>query len=255
MKHFQINVSISHFGFFLFVALLTSCHRYFVPASHQYTQQQIDSTLTPDAAYMEYYRPYKQQLEAEMDRVIGHTDVALTKPSNVPETRLGNFFTDALLAEGKKQYPDAEFSFGTKGGLRIELQQGDITVGNLFELMPFENELVLLELSGKSVQQLAEFIAATGGQPVSGLRMKISDGKATDIAVAGKPLELSHTYKLITYDYLANGGDNSRGLNSPVSRTNLGQKVREALITYVSEQTQAGKHINTQLDGRIIRNQ
>jgi len=255
MKHFQINALISHFGILALVALLASCHRYFVPASHQYTQQQIDSTLTPDAAYVEYYQPYRQQLEAEMGRVVGHTDVALTKPGNAPETRLGNFFADALLTEGKKQYPDAEFSFGTKGGLRIELQKGDITVGNLFELMPFENEMVLLELSGESVQQLAEFIAATGGQPVSGLRMKIGDDKATDIMIAGKPLELSRTYKLITYDYLANGGDNSRGLNNPVSRITLGQKVREALITYVSEQTQAGKHINTQLDERIIRNQ
>ncbi len=255
MKQFQINAFISHFSMLALIVLLTSCHRYFVPASHQYTKQQIDSTLTPDADYVGYYQPYKQQLDAEMGRVVGHTDVALTKPSNAPETRLGNFFADALLAEGKKQYPEAEFSFGTKGGLRIELQKGDITVGNLFELMPFENEMVLLELSGKSVLQLAQFIATTGGQPVAGLRMKIDDGEATDITIAGKPLELSRTYKLITYDYLANGGDNSRGLNNPVSRTNVGQKVREALITYVSEQMQAGEHINTQLDGRIIRNQ
>lgn len=233
----------------------TSCNKYLVPRGQAaYTKLQIDSTLVADPAFTRLYAPYRQQLEAEMNRVVGYTDVTLTKPGNAPETRLGNFFADALLAEGRKGYPDADFSFGTKGGLRIELQQGDITVGNLFELMPFENELVLLELSGKSVQQLAGFIATTGGQPVSGLRMKISGDKASDVVVGGKPLELSRTYKLITYDYLANGGDNSRGLDNPISRTNLGQKVREALITYVSEQTQAGKHINTQLDGRIIRN-
>src|SRR5690606_12674159 len=128
------------------------------------------------------------------------------------------------------------------------LQKGDITIGNLFELMPFENEMVLLELSGKDVLQLAQFIAASGGQPVSGLRMKITDNKPIDILIAGKPLTESRTYKLITYDYLANGGDNSRGLGKPISRVNLGQKVREALIEYVSEQEKAGKHINTQLD-------
>lgn len=255
MKHFQINAFVPIFSMLALVSLLASCHRYFVPANHQYTKQQIDSTILPDAAYVKYYQPYKQQLDAEMGRVVGHTAVALTKPSNAPETRLGNFFADALLTEAKKHDPDADFSFGTKGGLRIELQKGDITVGNLFELMPFENEMVLLELSGKSVLQLAQFIATTGGQPVAGLRMKIDNGKATDITIAGKPLELSHTYKLITYDYLANGGDNSRGLNNPISCINLGQKVREALITYVSEQMQAGKSINTQLDGRIIRNQ
>ena len=234
----------------------TSCNRYFSPRGQvAYTKLQIDSTLTGDPGFMRLYAPYRLKLEAEMNRVVGHTDVDLTKPSNAPETRLGNFFADALLAEGRKLYPEAEFSFGTKGGLRMELQKGDITVGNLFELMPFENELVLLELSGKSVAQLAQFIAATGGQPVAGLRMRIKEGKATGITIGGKPLNPSRTYKLITYDYLANGGDNSRGLNNPVSRINLGQKVRDALITYVSEQARAGNHINTQLDERIIRYQ
>ncbi|GGG87488.1 hypothetical protein GCM10007415_21570 [Parapedobacter pyrenivorans] len=233
-----------------------SCSRYFAPREQAvYTKLQIDSTLTGDSTFLQLYAPYREQLEAEMNRVVGYTDVNLTHPRDVPETRLGNFFADALLAEGKKRHPDAELSFGTKGGLRIELQKGTITMGNLFELMPFENEMVLLELSGKSLLQLAQFIAATDGQPVAGLRMRIKDGKAIDITVAGKPLELSRTYKLITYDYLANGGDNSRGLSNPVSRTNLGLKVREALITYVGEQTRAGKHINTQLDGRITHNQ
>lgn len=234
----------------------TSCSKYLAPREQVvYTKLQIDSTLTGDPTFLRLYAPYKEQLEAEMNRVVGYTDVNLTKPSHAAETRLGNFFADALLTEGKKRHPDAELSFGTKGGLRIELQKGNITMGNLFELMPFENEMVLLELSGKSVLQLAQFIAATDGQPVAGLRMRINDGKAADINVAGKPLELSRTYKLITYDYLANGGDNSRGLNNPVSRIDLGQKVREALIIYVGEHTQAGKHINTTLDGRITRNQ
>ena len=254
MKYFTTKSSLA-----LFIGVLslgtTSCSRYFVPqGSATYTEIQIDSQLTEDPAYVKLYAPYKAQLEAEMNRVIGHADVALTKPANAPETLLGNFFTDALLAEGQKHDPAAELSFGTKGGLRIELQKGAITIGNLFELMPFENEMVLLELSSQDVQQLAQYIAASGGQPVSGLRMKIVDNKPSDITIAGKPLEDSRTYKLITYDYLANGGDNARGLGKPVSRVDLGQKVREALIDYVSEQEKAGKHINTQLDGRIVRN-
>ncbi|MGK6351110.1 5'-nucleotidase C-terminal domain-containing protein [Parapedobacter sp. DT-150] len=253
MKHFNVkNI--------LFVALAassilaSSCHRYFSNARNAYTEHQIDSSIAPSPAYLQYYAPYKQQLEAEMNRVIGHTDVSLTQPGKPPETLLGNFFADALLAEGRKLHPDAEFSFGTKGGLRIELQKGDITIGHLFELMPFENELVLLELSGERVQQLAQFIASKNGQPVAGMRMTIKNGQPTNIQVAGAPLDTSRTYKLITYDYLANGGDNALGLDNPVKRVNLGKKVREALIDYVSQHTQEGKHINTQLDGRITGN-
>ncbi|MFC3197763.1 5'-nucleotidase C-terminal domain-containing protein [Parapedobacter deserti] len=217
------------------------------------TKIQIDSTIADDPAYVRLYAPYKDRLEAEMNRVVGRTNVALTKPANAPETLLGNFFADALLAEGRKLYPDAAFSFGTKGGLRIELQPGDITVGHLFELMPFENELVILELRGKSISELAQFIASTGGQPVAGMRMRIADSGATDILIGNTPLDTARTYTLVTYDYLANGGDNSRGLNDPVNRINLGKKVRDALIDYVSRLAQEGKHINPKLDGRIIQ--
>ncbi len=233
-----------------------SCSRYFVPRGQAaYTELQVDSTIADDPGYVRFYAPYKRQLEAEMNREVGRAGTSLTKPSDEPETLLGNFFADALLTEAQKQVPDAEFSFGTKGGLRIELHQGPITIGNLFELMPFENEIVVLELTGEKVQQLAQFIASTGGQPVSGIRMEIDGGKASNIEIGGKPLDANHTYKLATYDYLANGGDHARGLDNPVSRTNLGIKVREALISYVSNETEAGNDINVQLDGRITRNQ
>lgn len=233
----------------------TSCSRYFTPSQQAaYTKHQIDSTITEDPAYIRQYAPYKQQLEAEMNRAIGHTDVSLTKPSDAPETLLGDFFADALLAEGRKLHPEIEFSFGTKGGLRSEIQRGELTIGTLFELMPFENELVVLELSGDSVKRLAEFIARTGGQPVGGLRMGIENNRPVAVQIAGKPLDTSRSYKLLTYDYLANGGDNSPGLGNPINRINLGKKVRESLIDYVTEQTKAGKHINMQLDGRITNN-
>ncbi len=233
-----------------------SCSRHFVPRGQAvYTQLQVDSTTVDDPDYVQFYAPYKKQLEVEMNRVVGRTAVSLTKPSEAPETLLGNFFADVLLAQARKQVLDAEFAFGTKGGLRIELNQGPITIGNLFELMPFENEIVVLELTGEKVQQLAQFIAATGGQPVSGIRMEIENGIATNIRIGGKPIGPNQTYKLVTYDYLANGGDNSRGLDDPINRTNLGIKVREALIDYVSEKAQAGNDINTQLDGRITSNQ
>lgn len=251
MKYFTIRNCRLVFAAAICLAGI-SCSRYFAPNGQAvYTKLQVDSTIIDNPDYVQFYAPYKEQLEAEMNRVVGHAAVDLTKPGDAPETLLGNFFADALLAEARKQDPGAAFSFGTKGGLRIELQQGPITIGHLFELMPFENEIVVLELTDEKVRELAQFIATTDGQPVAGIRMDIDGGRATDIRIGGKPLEMGRTYKLVTYDYLANGGDNSRGLNDPVSRSDLGIKVREALIDYVSEQAQAGNDINTQLDGRI----
>src|SRR5690606_31823605 len=140
--------TIRHYLLLLAVAIGlggASCSRYFAPHGQAaYTELQVDSTIADDPDYVAFYAPYKAQLDAEMSRVVGRTAVSLTKPSDEPETLLGNFFADVLLAEARKQVPDAEFAFGTKGGLRIELHQGPITVGHLFELMPFENEIVVL---------------------------------------------------------------------------------------------------------------
>ena len=228
-----------------------ACHPYFAPVDQaRYTRLQIDSTRTAQADYVQFYQPYKQQLDKEMNRVIGQSALALTKP-NAPETLLGNFFADALLQQGRKLNPAIDIAFGTKGGLRTDLPQGDITVRHLYELMPFENELVVLTLSGKQIDALARFIASTGGQPVAGLSMHIVKGKPRNIRIRDTPLDIQGKYVVLTYDYLANGGDHIQGFSHPLERNNLGIKVRECLMDYVEACTSAGQVINTQLDGRI----
>ncbi len=241
----------------LFVVSMSwgGCARIFVPAQPQHQQYQIDEALPADSSIIAYYLPYKQQLEAEMDRVIGHAAVSLTKPGDLPETLLGNFFADALLEEGRLLDPRTQLSFGTKGGLRRELHQGDISIGDIFELMPFENELVILELSADHIKRLAEFIAATKGQPVAGLTMTIRNGQPNDIRIEGVSIHPDSTYHLVTYDYLANGGDNLRGLDNPINRKDLGKKVRESLIDYIIRHTENNKTIHAKLEGRITSDQ
>lgn len=243
------------FKSFVIATLLTfamsSCNRHFTVQKDEYKQYSIDSLAGVDSSAVKYYLPYKKQMEAEMNRVIGQSEQELTKPS-VPETLLGNFFSEALLAEALKIDPTIQFTFSTKGGLRVTIPKGNITVSNIFELMPFENELVVLKLSGASVLKLIDFIIKKDGEPVAGLRMKIKNKMAYDITIAGQPFDVNKTYNLLTYDYLANGGDDLEGLANPIERKNVGKKVRDTLMEYIEEQTRNGKKINAQLDGRIV---
>ena len=186
-----------------------------------------------------------------MGRVIGQTEEAIVK-SSAPESLLGDFFAEAMLAEGKKLDPSIQFTFATKGGLRSGFGKGDIKVSDVFELMPFENEMVILKLSGANVQKVIEFIASKDGQPVAGITMKIKNHVASDVTIAGKPFDISQSYNLLTYDYLANGGDDLTCLSNPIERRNVGKKVRDALMDYIGEQTKNGKKINPQIDGRIV---
>ena len=234
-------------------ALLLSCSRHFSVSGNQYKEYAIDQSVGVDSSLVNYYFPYKKQMEREMDRVIGQSDQEITKTSD-PETLMGDFFSDAILTEGLKKDATIQFTLSTKGGLRTSFPKGNITVSKVFELMPFENELVVLKLSGASVQKVIDFIVKSNGQPVAGLRMNIKDKRATDVMIAGKPFDVNQSYNLLTYDYLANGAEGLEFLSEALERKNIDKKVRDALIDYINGLTNAGKTINTQLDGRIVVN-
>ena len=140
------------------LSLLASCQKHLAVSKSEYKQYGIDQEVGADSAIIRYYQPYKDKMRAEMNRVVGQTEQALTKPSN-PETLMGNFFADAMLKEGLKKDPAIQFTLATKGGLRTTFPKGNITVSHVFELMPFENEMVVLKLSGPNVQQVIDFIA------------------------------------------------------------------------------------------------
>lgn len=186
-----------------------------------------------------------------MNRQIGFSETYLSKSNSEPESLIGNFFAGALLDIGKKIDPEVQLAIATKGGIRTEIKQGAITVGGIFELMPFENVISILELKGSDILELCTFIAKTSGQPIAGFTMDIQDGKPVNINIDGQPLDINKTYKLATYDYLANGGDYIQGILNPIKRFNSDKTVRAELIEYIEGLTKNGQKINTQLDGRI----
>jgi 2',3'-cyclic-nucleotide 2'-phosphodiesterase (5'-nucleotidase family) len=237
-----------------FLFLGACSHSYHLVKSNR-EGYKINSNVAVDSAIIKTYLPYKVQMDAEMSKVIGWTDVALTKSSTVPESVLGNFFADAVMHQAKMIAPNIDFSIGTtKGGLRNDIAKGPITVSDIFELMPFENQLVLFELNGADALNLIKFIAATNGQPVAGLKMNIKDKLPENILINGKPFDVNKTYMVVASDYIASGGDDAQGFTNPISRKNLDLLVRTALLKEVEEMQQAGKKINAKLDGRITKN-
>jgi 2',3'-cyclic-nucleotide 2'-phosphodiesterase (5'-nucleotidase family) len=219
------------------------------------SEYQVNNSVAVDSAIIKTYLPYKVQLEAEMNKVIGYAEVVLTKKSEKPESVLGNFFADAAANQVKKIVPGVDIVFPTtKGGLRNDINKGDIMVSDVFELMPFENQFVLLELNGNDVNAMLKWIAATDGQPINGLKMNIKNGLPDQVMINGKVFDPNKTYKVITSDYLANGGDDSQGFSSPISRKNIGLLIRDALLKEVADVKASGNKINAKVDGRITKN-
>lgn len=238
----------------LAASLLLSCSSGYKLVKANRAAYVINKEVAADSTIIKAYLPYKEQLDKEMNQVLGYSEVLMTKNNELPETLLSNFFSDAILQEALKYDPTIDFAMpSTKGGLRVDVPKGAIRLSNLFELMPFENELIAFTLKGPDVQQLLNFIAATNGQPVAGLRLKIVDKRPVDVFIKGKPFDPQQTYRVLTSDYVAGGGDNALGFKNPVEKKVLGLKVRDALINYVKEKQVAGQTINPKSDGRITK--
>lgn len=241
---------------FLVMPFLCACGSGYQLVRSGRTDYSINKEIAADSAIIKTYLPYKTKMDAEMNRVIGHSAVLMSKKSSdtLPESLLSNFFTDAVMQQALKIDPAIDFAMpSTKGGLRVDLPKGDITVANIFELMPFENQLFVFTLKGSDMQRLLNFIAVSNGEPVAKLKMKIVDHKPDDVWINGNKFDVSKSYRVLTTDYISGGGDGTQGFENQIDKKTLGLKVRDALLNYVKESQAAGKLINSKLDGRITK--
>ena len=175
--------------------------------------------------------PYKTKLDSQMNAVICHSTVEMSKKK--PESLLGNWTSDVCLEMAQDMYEDdIDLGFFNTGGLRSPIPQGDITKRDLYKLMPFENELVVLELNKTEMLDLKAYFNLTGGQPVA----------FTDDFSLNDSLFL-----VLTTDYLANGGDKMKFFKYKTQHK-VGIKMRDALINYCIKKDS----ISSKLDKRYL---
>ena len=120
----------------------------------------------------------------------------------------------------KNNIREADICLLNNGGLRTTLPKGNITKGRIFELMPFENELVVLTISGEKTQGLFDFLARVNGMPLAGAEMGIDNKNPVSIIIGGEAFDPGKTYRVLTSDYLAEGGDKMRFFLDPFKRRN-----------------------------------
>jgi 2',3'-cyclic-nucleotide 2'-phosphodiesterase (5'-nucleotidase family) len=138
----------------------------------------------------------------------------------------------------------------TNGGLRTALPAGNITLGNVFELMPFENELVVLDAPGPVVQQLFDYSAAAH-MPIAGAVYAVGpDKKPLDIRIGGQPFDPTRHYTIALSDYLAGGGDHMEFLKA-AQLNHTGLLLRSVIVNHIKALTAAGQPVQAQVEGRV----
>jgi 2',3'-cyclic-nucleotide 2'-phosphodiesterase (5'-nucleotidase family) len=232
------------------ILLLLACGTTQVPKQVSYLGYPVSPKIKADTALINLLQPYSMEVNRTMNNVIGFTSTTMTK--RLPESGLGNFMADCMkeMATQKFGLP-VDIAFMNQGGIRASINKGNITIGNIYELMPFDNLLVLQELKGSVIEALMNHIAADGGWPVSkGSSFKIRNKQAVDIVINGKPLDRNATYITANSDYIAQGGSDTAMLK-PFPFQNKGYLIRDALIEYIKQITASGKPVDAKIENRV----
>ncbi len=248
--------SFSYTLLITWILLSISCKTNFIATQTDTQNISVSENSLPiDSQLVEQYLPQKKILEKDMGRVISKSNVELVKQK--PESGLTNLLADLLLAEGKKfslennLQINPEISYFNYGGIRTSLPKGDINVGKIFELMPFENEMVFIQLTGVQLQQFYNKVAEFGGESVGGVRFVISNEKAKNVFINGEMLDPEKKYWLVTNDYSANGGDDLEVFTHRLEFIGSNKKIRDIIISNFEERQKRGEVISEILDGRI----
>jgi 2',3'-cyclic-nucleotide 2'-phosphodiesterase (5'-nucleotidase family) len=233
----------------LFLFTVFSCNTSYQTQSLQYKTYRVGSAQQ-DSGLLSIIKPYSDSVNKSMNDVVGIVDKTLEK--KMPEGSLGNFMVDAFFVMAKEKYnTHIDAAFLNHGGIRLnQLPAGIVTRGKIFELMPFDNLLILQKLKGDVLQQLLDLIAAKGGWPLAGITMQIKDKKAVNVMIGGKPIDMNATYITANSDFMANGGDNADMLR-PIPQTTNGYLMRDAIFDYIKLLKSQGKNISANEENRV----
>ncbi len=246
---FLINTKIVRLTLFVFFAI--GCRNSsFVVKQQGYQNYKIHDSLDIDSSLFNSFSSYRMALQEQMSEVIGHAQENMIRQR--PESALGNFFADALFrfySDTNILTPKPDFALFNYGGIRASLSAGEITRGEIFEIMPFENELVLVKLSGDKLHTMFQYIIEKGGEPISHMKLHFKNDTLQMCLINEMPYQSEKTYWVLTSDYLAQGGDKMEFFKNPVEYVTTGIKIRDALMNYVKNSPGV---IQAKLDQRII---
>ncbi len=233
-----------------------ACTSHYELAGIDRTRVLIDNRFDarPDAQAAAFIMPYQAKVDSMIKPVVGRVGSYLF--ADRPESPLSNLLTDIMFAAAEKYNEHPDFAVYNIGGMRAALAEGEVTVGDVTEVAPFENKICFLTLTGEKVKELFQQIAIQGGEGVSrGVKLVITkDGKLVSGTLNGKEIDPNASYRIATLDYLAQGNDRmvafkaKTDVNQPEAEEN---NIRFIIMDYLREQMAKGVTVDAKVEGRI----
>lgn len=221
------------------------------------TYHYVGEQIAEDEALLGILTPYADKVDAVLSEVIGNaTDVFLNDDSRRMETALGDLVTDSQEWFLEKMGMDIDFAFQNGGGIRATLPAGEIQKQTIYEVLPFDNSIAKISLTGTDVIALFDKAAGNigaGSMPQVSKSVAVTFNAAAktveSLKINGEDVDPNRVYNIAVNSYVASGGDGYSVFNNGTDYYDSSLMQRDAFIDYVIE---LGGEITPVTDGRIV---
>jgi 2',3'-cyclic-nucleotide 2'-phosphodiesterase (5'-nucleotidase family) len=236
------NVGIKYFVLFLtFILSVSGCQQKLYVSRIEGKEIGITDKNKEVAEIENFIKPYRDNIDKDLSTVLAVAPETLDKTGEW-QTTIGNLFSDVVMLKGnpvfkKRENKSIDLVLLNAGGVRSIIPKGNVTARTAYEIMPFENSLVVIALKSEQIQEMINYIITEKKpHPLAGMTFTIGkDGLPKNIMIQGKPFEKDKIYYVGTNDYLSNGGDNMNFFKTRVEKYDLDYKLRNILIDYFKE--------------------
>ena len=249
-------ISLKNILFLFLVLNFESCKKT-TTRSYQFKQITVNDSILPNKEIENFIAPFKNHINKDLDSTLSYNPKTLSKTNGSLNTAIGNLMADATYIKAntifnKRTGKNIDFVLLNFGGIRAIIPKGNITTRNAFEVMPFENSVVVVALNYKQIKSLVNYLLkAKKAHPISNqLQILVStDDTLKSVKLNKKDLEVDKIYYVATSDYLFEGGDQMNFFSENEGVYNLDYKIRNILIDYFKDTDT----LKASIDDRFIK--
>jgi 2',3'-cyclic-nucleotide 2'-phosphodiesterase (5'-nucleotidase family) len=234
-----MRIKIKHFVIFLFLMSIYACKE----TSNTLTKLEvkeieISENLPENDSILNFIKPFKDHLNTTLDVPLAYSPKTLSKSDGHLNTPIGNLMADIVMEMSNPIFnsrtgKNIDFVLLNHGGIRAIISKGNVTTRTTYQVMPFENKIVVVEITAAKVKELLNYLAnKQKAHPVSNIQIILNNNTLKSVLIKGEPLDENKTYFVATSDYLANLGDNMFFFKDPISVTDIDYLIRNEMIDY-----------------------
>jgi len=242
---------------FFFSFLIIACKNNSYEVSKINAKQlKIVNEVKQDSSIIQLFTPYKKKMTNEITKSLSFSPKILERTDGNLQSTLGNLVADLSYEKANELFKNktgknVDFSMSNYGGIRAAIMKGDVTVSNAFELMPFDNTLVVVELNYDKIKALFNyFVAKKRAHPLSKNIQLTIKNDSYNVLINGKAIKKDKTYFVATSNYLQKGGDGMIFFSEPESLFDSNFLIRDAIVDYFESKDT----LSANLDNRVIIN-